>query len=240
MPSSTEPEKEAFELEDDVRVVEELQQSGTIGAIQAALRNYELTDEDILKIVPRALVRLAYALGDTANVEKLKALPGGVEANRLDAIAKFLQAEFPDLRRHRAAMAYMKTLAAQTGIVGRPDSVQEITSINHLQTWLGSPPSLFPALRFVLSGPKEQILFDHVTGIDDLLFLARGTTQVIADVLQDAVEMRRRGFVFEIPQGYQATTQSTRDLLKQIDMYLEALVHRQAESTEAAPAEPAP
>lgn len=215
MPSSTQSEYETYALEDDVRVVEELQQSGDFSAIHAALADDSLADEDVLKVVPRPLIRLAYGLRNPANVEKLKSVPG--VGARLDNIAQFLHKEFSGLTRHRATTAYMTALA------GRSYTVQEIASINHVQAWLGSPPSLFPAVRLVLSGPKDQVLFDHITGIDDLLFLVRGTTRAVADLLKDAAELHRRGLLMEIPQGFNATTNSIRESLEQVDRHLAEL-----------------
>lgn len=216
MPDETSPKKNP-RLWDDIGAVEGLAAAGDLDRIRAILTDHRLSDNEILESVPLPLLRLAAIFGRPDYAERRDRLDVDLAA-KLDRAREFVERELPDLVSHRVTKMIVER--AQRTLASRPDSVQEIAVVNSLHSWLGSPPDLFPASRLILNGPQDQILFDYVTGLDDLIFLTASISRAVAALLHDAAELHRLGVLREIPQVLTVATQPIREALDEIDRYL--------------------
>ena len=177
-----------------MQVLFDLQASGQLAAIQRRIGSPGLTLEEFNRIVPDGLLRITAALLSPVNYNLL--IKSHKQAS--DVLAKAR-----NVVRDVGAMILEHPHAADRFAVmdekpapeskGLAVTLHNISGLQGIQTWMGNPPALRPALRIGFLDRTQQTLLDTTLLWHDLFFVIHDLARRTADSFEAARLLANKG-----------------------------------------------
>lgn len=168
-------------LDDDLRVLFAMQERGELSALRDILANPKLTETDFDRRVPAALLRLSMGLLAPGNFKEMTKLISESSRPLLEQARQVLSAELSNLQSHALAQKRLRQLSRPEPFTAPlVQSMHVITRVHSIDTWLGTPPNLRPAVQVAFADKEGALLLNTLLDWDDLFFVAYSLLKVAA------------------------------------------------------------
>lgn len=177
-------------LASDLKVFFEFVESDRLESGKSVLANKTLSSTELRKSIPYSVLKVVITVLDPPGLALLLAeCEGSVRAD-LERARDLAQEHLADLRSHPAIVEILReqlssSSAKQQGSL----ELNSISKISYMSMYLGTAPTLIPAVRVGFFDSRGKLLLDSLLDWDDLLYVSKVLADIAADEFQAAEEM---------------------------------------------------
>lgn len=177
------------DLDEALKVLLDLASSDRLLAVKRAIADRSLRLEDLRKLLPDDVIRLALVLTTPAAVEKVTGRSNEAGKKLIERAKQIIDEHLAGFGSHPAVAEFLREdyprASAEAGLENR------ISGIASSSGWMGKPPELQPFVRIRLKASGGKHLLDTAADWDDLAFLVKGFATVLKGQMEEAVQLAK-------------------------------------------------
>jgi len=180
------------DLDKDLSLLFKFAEGEEHAALLDVIKDQAILPKNFLERIPKDLISLCLALASPTNFQFILQKSNKKSHEILHEAKRLVEKDFIGLLEHPTVL---KILQEQNKEKKSPAlNLNVISRVSAVPIWFGKPP-MVPSVRIGLLDKRDKILLDTSLDWQDLAFLIRALTEILADQLDDGLSLFKKKFL---------------------------------------------